>query len=415
MSRALSSSALDELGEAGALLRELGQALHEVQAPADAIEEQLTAVARGLDISVDLMLFQSYLAAEIRDGPLRRVRIRRVPFDAHWRLARLQALLALAGEVADGSCGAGEARARLAAVLGQPNPYRQALVVPAYGVYSAAVAARVGGAWLETAVAGLLGLVAGLIHVGTITHRRIDLQKSFLAGAAGTLGGLLATLVLPAFDVGRAVFGAMTLLVPAMVITIAIHELANDALESGTVRLAYGLLRFTMLALGIAVALGAWTLVLPAPPIVTVTPLPLPLVLALLAIGGLALVVCLQARARDAPWIVAAVLLAYGAQQIGRHLLGEQSAPLLAALLLGLAAELFARQPGRLAVTVVAPGLLQLAPGFLGTQAMFHLLGGHPGGEQSLFRVVLVALQLVIGLLLAHVLLRRLPQATPRP
>jgi hypothetical protein len=38
---------------------------------------------------------------------------------------------------------------------------------------------------------------------------------------------------------------------------------------------------------------------------------------------------------------------------------------------------------------------------------VFHLLAGHPGGEQSLFRVVLVALQVVIGLLPAQVLVRQ--------
>ena len=63
--------------------------------------------------------------------------------------------------------------------------------------------------------------------------------------------------VLPPFDYPRALFGGISLLVPAMVITIGVHELANEALESGTVRLVYGLICFALLGAGIVAAFVA--------------------------------------------------------------------------------------------------------------------------------------------------------------
>jgi len=78
----------------------------------------------------------------------------------------------------------------------------------------------------------------------------------------------------------RALFGGITLLVPAAALAIATHELANDAIESGIGRLAYSLLRFAMLAAGVVATLKLWLLFEPMPVVRVSTPLPLPAVLA---------------------------------------------------------------------------------------------------------------------------------------
>ena len=291
------------------------------------------------------------------------------------------------------------------------NLYSQPLVVLGYALYGAVVAGRVGGGWLEIGVALVLGAIAGLIHYGTTRSRLMDLQTSFLAGLVGTLVAIAGSTFLPPFDIARAVFGGMTLLVPAMVITIATHELACDALESGTIRLVYGLLRFLMLGLGgvCAVQLGKWILGVPSFSDATGTPTPLPAgtVVELLILGGCALVVCLQGRVRDAPWMIGAVLLAYVAQKVSVQVVGAAAAPFLAAFALGIVAQLQALLPRHFPATMLVPGLLQLAPGFLGVESVLNLLRGEGPKAQTFFHVSLVALQLVTGLILAGVLVRR--------
>jgi uncharacterized membrane protein YjjB (DUF3815 family) len=259
----------------------------------------------------------------------------------------------------------------------------------------------------------VVGLVAGMIHFGTLRSSAVDLQKSFIAALLGSMCAYGLGRVLPAFDAPRAVFGGVTLLVPAMVVTIGVHELASEALESGVVRIAYGLLRFAMLAAGIAAAVTI-TQFTTAAPHLTATPLPWPVLLAVVALGGVALIACLQGPPRDALAIVAAVLVAYVAQELTKRVVGERGAPIVSAFVLGAVAYLHAHATGRSVPVMLVPGLLQLAPGFLGTKAVLHLLGraeSTSAADETFFRVLQVAVQLVTGLLLASLLFNRRPPA----
>jgi len=407
--------ALDRPRAVSSFLLDLGAALHAAALPAPLVESRVRAAARAFGFHAQVFVLQGFLTVEIEQGALARVDLRRISFETHWKLWRTHELASLCAALAGGELDLRAGREALGRILAEPSPYPRWLVVLAYGVYGAAVAARVGGAWLEALAGGLVGLLAGVIHFGTIDHHRIDLQKSFLAALVGGLAAFFLTLILPPFDVGRAVFGGITLLVPAMVLTISTYELANDALEAGMARLAYALLRFLMLAFGSALALRLFPLFAPLPARIVATPLPLPVVLGMVAIGGAALTACLQGRKADLPWIAGAALFAFAIQELSKLVFGGRGSPMVSALLLGLAAHGFASRTGRAPATIIVPGLLQLAPGFLGAQAVFDLLAGVPvarSGEQArFFDVFMTALQLVTGLLLSEVL-RRFRSAT---
>jgi uncharacterized membrane protein YjjB (DUF3815 family) len=113
-------------------------------------------------------------------------------------------------------------------------------------------------------------------------------------------------------------------------------------------------------------------------------------------------------------------VIAYGAQELSRLPLGDRGAPLVVSFVLGCAAYLYARRPGRVPFTMLVPGLLQLAPGFLGTKATFRMLtvGAPVSASASYFDVVLLALQLGIGILAAGLLFKRVgrrAQTVPPP
>ncbi|HXU07012.1 MAG TPA: threonine/serine exporter family protein [Polyangia bacterium] len=190
-----------------ALLSELGVALHGATLPADIVEERLTAVARRLGLEGEFFTLQSFLAMEVRNGAPS-VLVRRMSFDTHWNLTRMSALLTLSRELADGRVGVADGRRRIAEIAALRPPYSKPLVVAAYGVYGAAVAARVGGNVIEMVVGALVGLVAAVIHFGTLRSNTIDLQKSFVAAFVGSLCAFMLARVLPAFDAPRAVFAA---------------------------------------------------------------------------------------------------------------------------------------------------------------------------------------------------------------
>lgn len=388
--------------QAVAFLLDLTRALHLAYVPANTLESLMRGAARGLGLRLELFTLQSFVATEISSGAQRRVDIERLPFNPHWNLRRTSGVLRVARGVASGQLSLPEARAELERVLHQHSAYPEWLVFLAYGVYGAAVAARVGGAWREMAAAGVIGVIAGVIHFGTMHSMRVDLQKSFLAALLGTLAAFGLSSLLPPFDLARALFGGATLLIPAMVVTLGAEELVSESVEAGMTRLTYGLLRFLLVGVGIVAATRLWTLFLPLPAHVEASPLPEPMVLALVTLGGVALTVCMGGQSRELPWIAGAVLLAFGTQELTKLLVGGRGSPLVSSFVLGVAGLLYARLPGRTATTVIMPGLLQLAPGFLGTQVIVALIRpGAPSSGESFFDVFLVAAQLVLGLVFA--------------
>jgi uncharacterized membrane protein YjjP (DUF1212 family)/uncharacterized membrane protein YjjB (DUF3815 family) len=395
-------------GESTELLLDLAAALHAAANPADVSEARLRGVAGALGLDAQFFTLQSFFATELRRGDQERVEIRRIPFDTHWNLAEVAALDELCRAITERRLDAAGARRQLDRILARKSAYPKALVALAWGVYGGVVAIRVGGRWIEGMAGILIGLAAGSIHFLAAEHKTVSLEKTFLGAFLGSIVAFLLAFVLPPFDYPRALFGGISLLIPAMVVTIGIHELANEALESGTVRLVYGLMCFGLLGAGIVAAFTLGGFFGLHPPHLTATKLPDLVVLACVAVGGLALVVCLEGRPLDVGWIVAATVVAFGAQELTRLPLGDRGAPLVVSFVLGCFAYLYARRPGRVPFTVLVPGLLQLAPGFLGTKATFKMLTvGEPmSSSGSYFDVILLALQLGIGILAAGLLLK---------
>jgi len=389
------------------LLMDLAAALHAAASPADVAEERLRGVAAALDLDAQFFTMQSFFATELRRGERERVEIRRIPFDTHWNLSETATLDGLCQRIAERRIDATAARRELDRIVAKKSAYPKALVGLAWGVYGGVVALRVGGRWIEMLAGVIVGLVAGAVHFLSAEHKTVNLEKTFVGAFLGSLAAFLLAFVLPPFDYPRALFGGISLLIPAMVVTIGIHELANDELESGTVRLVYGLMCFGLLGAGVVAAYTVGGFLGLHPPHAEATKLPDLVVLAFVAVGGLALVVCLEGRPRDVGWIVAAVVLAFGAQELTRASLGDRGAPIVVAFVLGCAAYLYARRPGRVPFTILVPGLLQLAPGFLGTKATFRMLTvGAQASTTTFFDVILLALQLGIGILIAGLLFK---------
>jgi uncharacterized membrane protein YjjP (DUF1212 family)/uncharacterized membrane protein YjjB (DUF3815 family) len=398
--------------EAVVFLADLAAALHVAYLPSDLVEWRVEEAARGL--GVDAEVFALYSAVVLQRRGRGGAHLVRASSSPTYNLARLHHLVTLSERVADGRLPFPAARDELAAILAAPRRYPRPAVVLGFAVYGAAVAARVGGGAAEVLAAGLIGVVAGAIQYGIHAGPLLTLQKGFVAALVGTLSAYALALVLPPFDPGRAVLGSMALLVPAMTLTVAAHELASDAaVESGVVRLVYATTRFVMIGAGAFAARGLWTVLGPATPGAEPVALPALAVAVAVAVGGLALAVCLQARPADVLPIVAAVLFAWGVSSATKAAVGGQGGPFVAAFAAAVAGGLYARLPGRVAGTVIFPAVLQLVPTFLGTQTVLSSLrpGAPAAGATTFVDVLLVAVQLALGLLVGAFVARPRPSA----
>ena len=137
---------------------------------------------------------------------------------------------------------------------------------------------------------------------------------------------------------------------------MALEELASRDLVSGTVRLdlgvhyalrvdsgvalgrQFGVRLFGQVTPGAPAALPAWTYLLAA------------------LVAGLAYTLWLQVERRDIIWVVLACLIGALAARAGMMVLGQQLGAFAAALVVGLASNLFALATGRPAAVMQVPG-----------------------------------------------------------
>ncbi len=98
--------------------------------------------------------------------------------------------------------------------------------------------------------------------------------------------------------------------------------------------------------------------------------------------------------------IAAVAVAAYGAR-FGAWLIGPTVGVIIAAVLLGLASNAWARLTSRPAAIPLVPGLAALVPGALGFRGISAFLREATGSLQILGAVLIIAGGLVVGLLVA--------------
>ncbi|MEM6795116.1 MAG: threonine/serine exporter family protein, partial [Acidobacteriota bacterium] len=202
------------------------------------------------------------------------------------------------------------------------------------------------------------------------------------------------------------VISALIVLVPGLTVTLAMTELATRNLVSGAARLAGALLMFMTIGVGFALGSRTGALAFGSPAAVDPGAQPVWSEWVALAITAGALLVLFRAHPRDYPWFVAIAALALVGSRAGAALLGPQLGALVGAVLIGVVGNAIARFRNRPALITQMPGLMLLVPGSLGFRSVAALVEQDTlAGVQTAFTVVLVAISLVTGLLLANVLL----------
>ena len=388
---------------------ELARALHRFGTTAHRLENALQGVALRLGLEAQFFSTPTavFLSAGVPGEEARTVLIRVQPGEMN--LERLGLLDRIASEVMYGELSVERAEERIAAIIAAPPRYGRGLTLASSALASATAARFFGGGWRESAVAGLLGLVVGLL--GTVSGPRPWLARLFEPMAAA-LASFLAALAAAAFFAhgGRmsayvVTLSALITLVPGLSLTLAMSELSTRDLSSGSARLANALMIFFTLAFGVAFGAQVASLVLGGTPLSAV-PIPLPAWTEIMAlvVAPLGFVVLLRASPRDAPWILIAGLTAYLGVRLGARALGPQLGAFVGAVAVGAGSNLYARFLDRPAAITQVPGILFLVPGSIGFKSLAALLESDVvSGIETAFRMTLVAIALVAGLLVANV------------
>ena len=383
----------------------LGRGFHAHGYPAHRLEEALALVSRRLGLEAQFFSMPTALFAAFGSDEQHTFLIRVEPGSLD--LTKLTLLEEITGLVASGRLSPQAGSERVDAVTAAAPPYGPAATTVCFALASGSAARFFGGGLREVAAATGIGLVIGLLALlVTRQPRMARVFEPLAAMAAGLLATLAAASPLGGVSIYIATVSGLIVLVPGFTLTVALTELATRHLVSGTTRLASAC--GTFLAIGFGVALGRHLgeALVGRVPVVLPQPLPGWTEWAALLVAPLCFTVILRAQPRDAVWITLAGVLALQGARLGTHFLGPELGAFLGALVVGVAANAYARAFDRPAGVPLVPGLLLLVPGSLGFQSLSSLLERQTVvGVEAAFRMTLVGVSLATGLLFSNVVL----------
>ncbi len=387
-----------------AFVMELGAALHRFGTPAHRLEAAMGAVARQLELEAQILSTPTSVMAGF--GPLtdqKNVLVRVDPGEID--LEKLAALDRVAGAVARGQVPVAEGVAEVRAIAARRGRYPVPLIVVALGLLSASTAVFLAGGWREIAVAGLIGLVVGAMTTtvqGSISGSRVYSFVAAFVAAAIAHGALAAGF---AISLRITILAGVIALLPGYTLTVAMTEVATRNLVSGTARLTSAAGAFLELTFGIALAEVVMTRLFGVPDfaVVAIAPLPEWAELAALAVFVPAAGIELGAHPLQFPAIAVASAAAYYSARLGTDLLTPELGAAVGGFAVAAGSNVYARLADRPAMVPLVPGLLLLVPGSMGLRSMTSMLERDVvSGIDTAFAMILVAVSLVAGLLMAN-------------
>ena len=390
-----------------AFILALGRALHGAGEPTNRLEEMLEEVAERIGLRAQFFITPTSIFVAF--GPEDRQRthlIRTEPSTTNLgNLARVDRVVV---DVMAGRLDVEQGLVALAEAT-RPRPGRPALASVAGFALASACSARVlGGGVREIVTAGLVGATIGI--VAALAVNRQTLQRLFepvaaflaavlLALAAKATGGMSATIT---------TLASLIVLMPGMSLTNAMTELTTRHLAAGTARLMSAFMVF--LAMGFGVALGSQLVRVTLGEVPSAEPAALPgwtIWIAVVLVSA-SFSLLLQSARRDYPWVLLACLVGFTASRFSANLLGPELGMFVGAFAVGILASAAARWADKPSALIEVPGTLVLVPGSIGFRGITAMLENQVvSGLETAFRVLLIAMSLVAGLLMANLVLPR--------
>ncbi|MGY3265989.1 threonine/serine ThrE exporter family protein [Lysobacter sp. HA35] len=390
---------------------ELASRLHRYGTTAERLEGALIAVASRLGLDCEpwsnptgliLTFGDPGRATGLRD--ITRV-LRLAPGDVD--LHRLSETDRIAEEVLAGTLDVGDARVQMRALDMPPTRTMRYAEVVAFGLAAAAVAGLLRLPWLDIGVAGLTGLLIGVLDLLAETHPRVRAGFEALSGMlAGTIAVLVGSFIAP-LNQNTVIIVSLIVLLPGLALTNAVNELTGQQLVSGTARFAGALTTVLKLAIGVLVAVYALEVFGLDPVARASRPQPAWMEWIALAVASFAFAVLFRASYRDYLRVMGAAAAGYLISRFVGSTVGSPAGVFIAALSITAMGNAYARWWHRPGAIIRVPGIITLVPGSTSMRGLLSLMQSQDvGAGQSAVLAVMNALAaLVAGLLFGNLLL----------
>ena len=396
-----------------AFVAELATRLHAYGTTAQRLEGAVAGVARRLGLECEVFSNPTGVILSFADpargqheGITRVLRLE----PGEQNLGRLAATDAIAEDVLAGRLAPKDGQAALRA-LDTPPPRRHAVLSAlAFGLSAAAVAALLGAGVVDIVTAGGIGVLIGVFAVLSAGRPQlVEAQEAIAALVATLLAAAVASFVAP-LSLKTVVVSSLIVLMPGLMLTNAVSELASRQLVSGTARFAGAMMILLQLTFG-TVAATQLVRLLGWQPQDAPTVLPsLPAEIGALLVASFAFAVLFRAARRDVLLVMGSALFGYAVTRAGGAWLGMSTGGVAGGAFLGgmavaAVSNLYGRLANRPGALVRVPGIILLVPGSVSFRSLGFVMERDVFlGLDTAFVVVSTLVAIVAGLLFGNLL-----------
>ena len=379
----------------------IGRALHVYGSPAHRLEDALTRISNRIGVRGQFFSTPTSLFAAFGEDAQQRTYLVRVD-PGEVNLEKLCLLDDVLERVARGEINAPMAIEMVRVIVDAPRRYGSALTTICFAVAPVGATIFFGGSWREMIVAGLAGLLIGLLSLMLRNVHRARPLFEILAGFTAAATAIIGAAYFGPLSAHTATLAGVIMLLPGLSLTVAINELATRNLASGTARLMGALTILMSLGFGVAIGFGLMELLPVQSPLAPSQSASIWILIATVFVTAASLTVLFQARVKDMPFIAGAALLAFFGSRYGSAQFGPYLGVALGSFAVAVASNLLARWRNQPSAVTMLPGLILLVPGSLGFRSLQSLLDHDVvTAVEGGFSMLMIAVSIVAGVFVA--------------
>ncbi|KAG0271142.1 hypothetical protein BGZ95_001095 [Linnemannia exigua] len=371
-------------------------------APSHRIEETCALLARRMDVDASFALLPGLMTISFSDPETHTSDTRHLRCTQGMDMYKLSKVYKIAWGVLHGK-GIEEANRALESVTIEPGYYPVWVTVMSWMTTAAFVAPLAfNGSWLDTALAGLCGLLVGILG---LVAAKFPVYGNVFEVTSSILVGFIAR----SFG-DRVCFAAVSLagvvvLLPGLLLTQAIMELASRNIVSGSVRMFYALMYAFFLGFGLSLGAELWIFASGdrTPPSEDVCKHGVDHWWFFLIFPAVSTSINIVFNAHPSQWLGMTVVTAVGYTVSYFMTASPQVTPAVAAFAVGVAGQAYGRITGNLSYVPLLSGVLLLVPGSVGVRGVLAFIGTDPTqgdpsqGFQFALSMVNIAVSITLG------------------
>ena len=390
----------------GFMLR-LVKALHTYGVPSYELERLMTNVADQLGYGLQTTAVPTSITMTfIQDEDKPRTYVIRSN-SGEVNVDKLSRTIDIAHAVIQGDMTTEQGAQELNEITNSPPLHNKYWMIFCFMLVSIAISRIFGGGIEEIITASVTGLVVGVfVNIG-------GLHSETVANLMPALSAFLATMISFGFNdwLGLSstyipVVSGIMVLIPGMMLTIAMAELATQNLVSGTARLLGAGVILIQMTFGVAIGTQIASLLFGQASITTSIDHQLPewTLWVAITLSSWALMMLFQTRSKHLLWIVIATGSSFFISRWLGAQMGAATGAFFGALVVGTFANVAYRVWQVPTAAIMMPGFIILVPGSVGFKSLTELLDHNiVGGLETAFNMSIVGISLITGLLVSSI------------